>query len=271
MRDSIQLGVCLDDLGAAPKASMDLARRLGFRAIDVLATAGPISADALSRTGRRHLLHHLDDLGLRLASLRGPAGGGGYADSATGERRLETMRKVIDLAASMGVPVVSTTVGRVPAPDAARASDRLKEAMGVLADVADRAGVVIAVETVGIGSESLSHLLRTIGCPLLASCCDTGAMLMQGEDPHDVGKVLAGRVRLARARDAVAGDAGESGYEVAMGQGELDPRRLLAGLTEAGFDGDIILSRTTGDHRAGDLERAKAIFDEAGRGGILPG
>lgn len=258
---TLALSVCLDDLRLDVKAAMDRARSLGFRAIDVGASAGPISPGELSRTGRRHLLKHLSDLGLRLGSLRGPVGGPGYADPAAGEGRVERMKRVIDLAAGLGVPTVSTSLG-LAAGDADRHFERLKEAMAALADQADRAGVIVAVETGGIGAAELARLLAEINCPFLASCCDAGAMLMQGEDPHRIAETLPGRIRLVRARDAVASSGGEAGHEVAIGEGSLDPARLLAALNEAAFQGDIILTRSAGTDPAADLARARAVFEQ---------
>jgi len=255
------LTVCLDDLKLEIKAGMERARAMGFRGVDVGAGGGPISPGELSATGRRHLLKHLADLGLRLGSLRGPAGGPGYADPAGGERRLESTLKIIDLAGGLRVPMVSATLGHLDGPSDPSQSERLRAALLVLADRADRTGVMLAIETAGIGGGELNRLLADINCPFLAACCDSGAMLMGGEDPHRIADALAGRIRHVRARDAVAGSADRTGYEVAMGQGGLDPPRFLAGLDEAGFGGDIVLARTTGTNPAEDLKRAREVFE----------
>jgi sugar phosphate isomerase/epimerase len=252
------LSVCTDDLARDVKDAMDRARALGFHALDVGATQGPVSPGELSRTGQRHLLRHMADLGLRLGSLRGPAGGAGYGDAAAGERRLEIMRGVIRLAASLNVPVVSTDLG---AGSTDEAGARRLEALTLLADEADRSGVQVAIETAGVTASALGTLLRGIACPGLGACCDTGAMLMQGEDPGGVAEHLPGRIQLVRARDAVCPAGNESGYEVAHGQGRLDPERVLAGLTEAGFQGDIVLTRTSGENRAGDIALARDAFN----------
>lgn len=257
----VEVSVCLDDLRLDPRAAMDRARGMGFRAIDVSAVAGPLSPDELSQTGRRHLVKHLSDLGLRLSSLRGPAGGGCYSDGLRGERRLETMRKAMDLAAALRVPIVSTAVGPAGG-ESDRVGDRTREALSILADDADRKGVLVTIESAGISGVELKRLLGEINCPLLAACCDSGAMLIQGEDPHAIADTLAGRVRLVRARDAVPGTPQTAGHEVAFGEGSLDAPRFLAALAEAGFDGDLVLSRTTGDRPAADLEQARREFEK---------
>ncbi len=255
------LSICLDDLRLDVKSALDQARVLGFRVADVSAASGPISPGELSQTGRRHLLKHLADLGLRLGSLRGPAGGAGYADAATGEQRLEVMRRVVALAAALDVGVVSTPLGTAAdLADDWRAS-RLREVLRVLADDADRAGVVVAIETAGIEATRLNALLAEVNWPSLAACCDSGAMLLQGDDPHRVGETLPGRLGLVRARDAVGSSSEGAGHEVAHGDGRLDTARFLSTLAEAGFRGDIVLSRTAGDRRAADLQHARQVFE----------
>ena len=251
-----RLAVCLEDLRAEVRPALDLARSLQYEAVDVRATHGPISPAELSQTGRRHLLRHLSDLGLRLSSLRGPTGPGGYADPADAERRLETLFKVIDLAAGLRAPVVSTVLGGVsPARQSA-----LREALALIADRADRAGVNVALETSGVSAAELGRVLAELNCPWVGSCCDTAAMIIRGEDPHAVGDTLAGRIRLVRLRDAVPGAPEHPGHEVRLGDGRLDPPRLLSALAEAGFEGDMVVSRTTGERPLDDLRHARKLL-----------
>jgi sugar phosphate isomerase/epimerase len=86
-------------------------------------------------------------------------------------------------------------------------------------------------------------------------------MLMQGDDPHRLAETLPGRLGLVRARDAVAPSSEGAGHEVPHGDGRLDTARFLSSLAEAGFRGDIVLSRTTGDRRAADLQHARQVFE----------
>ncbi|RIK67470.1 MAG: hypothetical protein DCC65_06485 [Planctomycetota bacterium] len=258
----VSLAVCADDFRLEVKAALNRARALGFRAVDLSAVTGPISPAELSATGRRHFARHMEDMGLRLASLRGPADGAGYDDPTAGERRLDQMRGIVRLASELRVPVVSTAMGRPVRQPEGVIGDRAREALAVLADDADRFGVRVALETAGISASALNELLRELNCPYLASCCDAGAMLMQGEDPHHVAEALPGRIALVRARDAVAGAAGAVGHETALGEGQLNPAAFLAALTEAGFGGDMILTRTTAARPELELARARAEFEK---------
>ncbi len=258
-----ELAVCLDDLKLEIKAALARVRSMGLSAVDIGATSGPISPQALSQSGRRHFLKHLADLGLRVASLRGPVDGPGYGDAGGGERRLDTMRQIISMASFLRVPVVSTAIGPLNDESDSALTGRTREALERLASDADRLGVTVAIETVGVSAKALGDCLRDIACPHLASCCDSGELIIQGENPHQLAESLAGRIGLVRARDAVAGSDGTSGHEVAMGNGSLDAPRFLASLIEAGFESDIVLSRTTGMSPAADLMDAGNQFSAA--------
>ncbi len=254
------LSVSADDLHADIKAALDRARRIGFRRVDASAVEGPLSPQELSRSGQRHLMRHLADLGLTLGSLRGPVAGAGFADAAGGERRLDVTRRILAMAGQLRIPTVSVALGRTAEGPADLVLARTQEALESLANDADRLGVTLTIESSGAPAASLATLLADINCPNLAACCDSGAMLMQGEDPHRIGEVLPGRIRLVRARDAIGGAPNAAGQEMALGEGHLDPAAFLASLTEAGFEGDIVLSRTTGGNAPRDLANARDIF-----------
>ena len=188
-------------------------------------------------------------------SLRGPVSGPGYGDGAGGERRLDMVLDVLRLARQLGVPVVSTTMGTVG--DDSPAASRNRDALAVMADHADRIGVTLAIETSGIAATDLDSVLRQIGCPKLTACCDAGAMLMGGDDPHRVADTLPGRIGLVRARDAMSGTPEAAGHEVAFGGGELDSRRFLAALAAAGFGGALVLTDTASGQAARNLSAAR--------------
>jgi len=254
------LAVQADDLHAELKAALQRARRLGFDAVSVNATRGPVTMQQLDRSGQRHFRRFLGDLGLRPASLRGPAGGKSYADPQVGEQRLDSLRGVIRLAGALGVPVVSTAPGHMVAGDD-NAGDRMLEAFHTIADEADHQGVHVAVETNGCEAAWLGQALRDIDCPFLGVCCDAGGMLERGDDPHHASRHMAGRVHLVRGRDAQPGSAQVAGAECAVGDGALDVPVFLADLLVAGFGGDIVLAREQGERRAEDLVRARELFE----------
>ena len=256
-----RLAVCLDDLRMEVKAAMDVARRIGFRAIDVSAVRGPISPGELSATGRRHLLKHLADLGLSLGSLRGPTGAGSLADSQSAERRIDETSRILELAAALRVPTVSLTCGRVESV-ADTQMGRFSEALSILAERADHWGVTLGIETAGITAADLGQLLGMIDCPQLRACCDSGALLMHGDAVGESVDLLKGRIALARLRDARAGSATHTGHEVRLGEGDLDLPRFLAALDEAGLAGDLIVSRSDSARPSDELRAAREAIEQ---------
>lgn len=255
-----QLSVCTDDLRLEIKRALQAASELGFRAVDISATGGAISPRQMSRSAQRHLLRYLSDLGLRLGSLRGPVSGPSYGDGPVGERRLDMMRAIVALAGELRVPVVSTTLGGVGRELQAGDSSRLMEAVETLANDSDRYGVNIAIETAGIAPDTLRELLTRLNCPSLGACCDSGAMLMEGNDPHRIADHLPGRIHIVRARDATAGSTSAAGHETAMGEGALDVSAFVGSLFEAGFQGDMIVSRNGSAQPQRDLAQAGKLL-----------
>lgn len=254
------LSVCTDDLRLEIKRALQVASRLGFRAVDIGAADGPLEPRHMSRSAQRHLTRYLGDLGLRLGSLRGPVTGPSYGDGAIGERKLESMRSIIALAGELRVPVVSTSLGHIDADASNAVSSRLLEAVETIANDSDRHGVNVAIETAGIAPDVLRDLLARVNCPNLGACCDSGAMLMEGHDPHRIADALPGRVHVVRARDATAGTATASGRETAMGEGALDIPVFVASLFEAGFKGDMIVSRSDSMRPEQDLAAAGRVL-----------
>ncbi|MCB9856720.1 MAG: sugar phosphate isomerase/epimerase [Phycisphaerales bacterium] len=255
-----RLSVCTDDLRLEIKRALQTASALGFRTVDIGATGGAVHPRQMSKSAQRHLSRYLSDLGLRLGSLRGPVAGSSYGDGSAGEHRLEMMRSIIAMAGEMRVPVVSTSLGGFVGDADAEANSRLLEAVETLANDSYRHGVRVAIETTGVSPEALRGLISGLDCPTLGVCCDSGAMLMEGNDPHRVAENLAGRIHVVRARDATFGSPTAAGREVAMGEGALDIPAFVASLQEAGFSGDMIVSRSDSVRPSADLSSAGKIL-----------
>ncbi|HPF40017.1 MAG TPA: sugar phosphate isomerase/epimerase [Phycisphaerae bacterium] len=255
-----RLSVCTDDLRLDIKSALRAASQIGFRAVDIGAAGGGLNPREMSRSAQRHLSRYLADLGLQLGSLRGPVAGPGYGDGVAGEHRLEMMRSIIALAGQMRVPVVSTSLGPIAGEAAPDSSRRVLEALEAIANDSYRHGVSVAIETTGIAPDALRDVLAKFDCPTLGACCDTGAMLMEGNDPHRLAEHLAGRIQIARMRDATFGSPGAAGREVDMGQGALDLSAFFATLNEAGFGGDLVVSRRDGARPAAELANAGGML-----------
>jgi sugar phosphate isomerase/epimerase len=109
------LGVVLDSFGQPIKDALRSAADLELRQVELPATTREVDPIELGRSGRRHLLHYVSGLGLNLAALGGDLGGARFTDSSALDQRLEKTRRIIEMAAELRVPVVTTHLGRVDA------------------------------------------------------------------------------------------------------------------------------------------------------------
>ncbi|MBI4581137.1 MAG: sugar phosphate isomerase/epimerase [Planctomycetes bacterium] len=249
------LGVVLDSFGQPMKEAIESAARLGFRRIELPAASGPVEPSELGRTGRRHLLRLVRGLGLELSALGGDLGGNRFMDGSRVEERLDRTRAIVELAAELRVPIVTTHLGRLDE----RAVERglLAEVTQQLADLADRTGTFVALETGGADPATLAGLLGRVNAPALGVCYDPASLLIEGFEPLAGIEPLASSILIARARDAVAGSPRHAGREVALGAGQLDLPEYLAALDQAGYRNVPFIRRTESEHPLADLAEAK--------------
>lgn len=254
-----EVGVVLDSLGQPVKESLLAASRLGLRRVELPAVSGEVSPETLSQSGRRHLGRHAAGLGLQLSALGGDLGGPRFADSIASEERLDRTRRIIEMAAEMRVPVVTTHLGRFGSD--ARGRDMLTAVMRELADIADRAGTFMAFETAGVDPGEMVSLVREVNCDWLGVCYDPASLLIDGYDPIEGVGSAAGRILIARARDAVGGSDRRPGHETPLGYGEVDWARYLAMLDQAGYNNAAFIRRTESDRPLQDIAEAKARLE----------
>lgn len=255
-----RLGVVLDSFRQPPKEALESAAALGFRQIEMSAVSGPVDPTELTGTGRRHLLRYVGGLGLRLAALGGDLGGSRFAESSRVEQRLEKLRSIVEMAADLRVPVVTTHLGRVDEQILQRGY--LLEVIDQLATLSDRTGTYIAFETGGANPALLSQVLNQIGAGTLGVCYDPASLLIDGFDALEGIGPLANTILIARARDALAGSARQPGREVPLGSGQIDFAGYLAALDQAGYRSVPFVRRTDPEHPAEELADAKRRLEQ---------
>ncbi len=183
-------------------------------------------------------------LGLRLSALGGDLGGTRFDDGAALERRLDKTRRIIELAAELNVPIVTTHLGRVD--EAALERGHVAQAVRELAEMADRTGTRVAIETAGADPVVLGKLLGEVNAPVLGAAYDPAALLIDGFAPMAGVAPLADHILNARIRDAVAGTG----------------RRPVARWPSVTADR---FCRVPGDARSGRLSR-HGVYPPHGRG-----
>lgn len=265
-----------------PLDALRLLAELGYEAVALTPDVGPLDPLAPDATTVADLRHWSDELGLELAVETGarfvldarrkhfPTL---LEDSASDrERRIEMLRRSVDLAAELGAGVCSLWSGTGPAElESERAWERLCDGLRfVLAHGAER-GVQIAFEPEpGMFVERPAgylELLERLGsdAATLGLCLDVGHLLCTGDLPvGDQIRKLAPRLVHVHLDDIRGGV-----HEHRMfGDGDLDLAETLDALVEVGFDGQAAVELSRDSHRgawaAGEaLDRIRAAL--AGR------
>jgi L-ribulose-5-phosphate 3-epimerase len=249
------VGIVLDSFGQPAREALQSAAQLSFREVELPAVTGDVDPANLSRTGRRHLLHYVNGMGLHLSALGGDLGGTRFDDGAALERRLDQSRRIIELAVDLNVPLITTHLGRLD--EASLKRGYVSEAVRELAAMADRTGTRVAIETAGTDPVLLGKLLAEVNTPVLGAAYDPAGLLVDGFEPMAGMSPLADHILNARIRDAVAGISTRPGREVAVGQGQIDFAEYLAMLDQAGYRGLPFIRRTNAERPLDEVADAK--------------
>lgn len=213
-----------------------------------------ISPANLSESGRRHLKRICSGLGLQAAALTCDAAGSGLADSATVEQYVERTFRVLELAADLGVPVVTGDIGRATDPAGGGIDPTAVGALAAIATQADRVGVLFGVQTGADEPAVLDEVSRLVSAPSLMVCLDPGMLARFGHDPIQAAGTLAEEIVLAHVCDATRGGSERPGIDTALGRGSVDLRAFLAHLEAAGYARPYILRRRGAQRPRADLE-----------------
>ena len=250
-----------DDFRAGPKEGIQRAASLGYDAVELDATVGDVDLANLSRTGARHLRRLVDGLGLELAVLGGRLGGAGLGDSARVERCIEKTAQILELAATLRVPVVTTHLGLVPGDPKDLQRESIVQAVRHLGERADATGTLLAVQTAENSPTVLRALLDEIDCPMVRVCYDPGWQLAHGRDPIAGIGELSDAIVSSYLRDVTAGTADAAGREVRMGSGQVDFLKVLAALEQGQTPASRIVRCTAAANPKDDLALAKEHLD----------
>jgi sugar phosphate isomerase/epimerase len=201
----------------------------GYGAVELSAVPGwtehvDVHADPAATRSR------LEHYGLTAVSISG------HSDLTTAEG-LEHGLAVVRWADRFGVPIVNTAIGGHAHVD--ESEDAFMGNIGTLADAAQAAGLVVALEIHGdlMATGALSAaLLDRIGHPAVRVNYDTANVEHYGGvRAEDDLPAIADRVANVHLKD-MRGGKGEWDFP-AIGEGHVDFARVLAILRDAGYDG----------------------------------
>ncbi|MBQ3889426.1 MAG: sugar phosphate isomerase/epimerase [Clostridia bacterium] len=266
------IGIIVDSFKIDIPSAVRKAAECGAQGIQVYASHGDYTPQALSPAARAEFRNLVKDNGLVISALCGDLGGG-FGDPAANVEKVEQSKRIIDLALDLGTDIVTTHIGVVPTDPHHERYGILQEACGELAAYADSCGAHFAVETGPETAETLCGFLDTLGSTGVGVNLDPANLVMvTGDDPvravHTLKKYIVhthakdGRrlrendpeVVYGVKKDVIVTDRGF--IELPLGEGDVPFPAYLAALEEIGFDGFLTIEREVGDNPERDIRAA---------------
>lgn len=145
----------------------------------------------------------------------------------------------MDLAAELGVQIVTTSIGAVTPPDSGEPSPAAMETVQQLCDHADRRGRFLALRPTYDAGERLRRVFRERNCAAIKVTLDPVVLVMTGAHALPTVEAFANDIALVYGCDGTAGERERPGEETRVGGENVDFAELFGGLEDAGFRGGL--------------------------------
>jgi len=248
-----------DDL----KKQLALAEDIGVEGVQLWAvdygSGAPcfLDPDRCDAKCRKEILEPIGSFGLKIsgfcAQLSGPRGFGGLDDPDGLEKRVEKTKKVLELAASMGSPIVTTHPGRIPEDREEKAYKVIRDSISEIVRYAENVNAYFAVETGMEPPHVLRAFIEDISSDALRINYDPANLLRYG-----VEEVLEGVKKLGRwIIHTHAKDHNPKTGRATVGEGLVPWKRYLKELKKQGYSGWLALEDETGIDVVNSLKKGR--------------
>ncbi len=275
------IGVMLDSFQMPVAKALDCAALLGAQGIQVYATRGDMSPEAMTQNRRREFRRRVADSGLAISALCGDLGMG-FHRPAENPRLIEASKRILDLAKDLGTDIVTTHIGVVPEDESHPRRRIMQDACGELSRHADSMHAHFAVETGPETAATLKRFLDGLFSKGVAVNFDPANLVMvTGDDPVKAVHTLKEYIVHTHAKDGVRYYYREpeevygvvespivtspSFEELPLGKGHVDFPGWLKALWDIGYRGFLTIEREVGADPyhdiAGAVDYLKCMMD----------
>lgn len=273
---SSELGIFLKCTGKQdPKEALEAVRGLGLKMVQI----SKLPDRFYSSDGAKELVAMLEETGIRADAVVAVYDGESYKDIAAVREtvgflpeaqmaeRVAYTKKCVDLAAALGVKIVTFHMGFLPEDPEDATYQRMLDALSDVAQYAATKSVTISLET---GQESAEELLALIGRVNGAEVkvnFDMANLVLYGkDDPPSALRKLLGKTTSIHIKDGtLPADADHLGQEQRLGEGVANVKECLRILKEAGFDGPLVIenyvARRYQSEPVDELRRARSFVE----------
>ncbi len=270
------IGVMLDSFQKPIPEALESAARVGAQGIQVYATRGELSPEAMTNEKRREFQKRVSDSGLVISALCGDLGMGFHRPKEN-PRLIEASKRILDLAKDLQTDIVTTHIGVVPEDENNPRYRVMQDACGELSRYADSVKAHFAVETGPETAVTLKRFLDGLHSKGVAVNFDPANLVMvTGDDPVKAVHTLKEYIVHTHAKDGVRHyyRSPEEVYrvvdspivtspsfeELPLGQGRVDFPGWLKALWDIGYRGFLTIEREVGDDPYRDIAGAVAFL-----------
>jgi len=188
---------------------------------------------------------------------------GGVVPDETWEDNWRDIQAVVEVAAGLGLSLVTFHAGYLPGDPATPAFAKLLGRLRAIADAFAGKGIGIAFETGQETAATLQVFLEALDRPNVGVNFDPANMILYGKgDPIASLKLLAPWVRQVHIKDARhTAMPGTWGSEMPAGTGDVDWPAFFACLAAVRLDVDLVIEREGGAERVKDIVQARELCE----------
>ena len=271
------IGVLLDSFRTNWRDALKLAVKTGVTGIQVYATSGEFSPEAMSHAARREFLDAVKSHGLTISALCGDLGHG-FSHKEQNPELIEKSRRILEMAKELETDVVTTHIGVVPTDASCEKYQVMQDACGKLAAYADDLDAHFAIETGPETAATLKGFLDGLHSTGVAVNLDPANFVMvTGDDPVQAVYTLQDYIVHTHAKDGVKlldgdplviyGEAADTTIEdsireakyfeeLPLGEGNVDFPAYLKALDDIGYQGFLTIEREAGEDPVADILKA---------------
>lgn len=279
----MKIGVITDCFKKSHEDGIEAAARLGVDGVQIYATGGTFSPESLTKEDIARYKESLKSKNLVISAFCGDMGGYGFEIEKDNAERVEKTKKIVDLAATFGVKVVTTHIGVIPEDKNDPRYKVMLDALTACGTYAKQKGVTLAIETGPEKAKTLLAFLQDTKGGVGVNLDPANFTMVTGQDAVEAVYLLKDYIVHTHAKDGVKLDenqtaeevyhafavggvdalnACEGFKEVPLGEGNVDWKKYLSALEEIGYDGFLTIEREAGENPEEDIARAVSFLRE---------
>lgn len=269
---SFPIGVLLESFQTDYHTALKKAAELHLDAIQIYATRGDFSPNAMTPQKCKEFLELVQSYGLKISALCGDLGQG-FGSKEKNPELIEESKRILELAKMLDTNIVTTHIGVIPEDSSHPRYETMQKACFELSAYADSMDAHFAIETGPERAKTLKTFLDTLGSKGVAVNLDPANFVMvTGDDPVEAVYTLKDYIVHTHAKDGkklldknpeiIYGmiedeiESSQAFIELPLGQGDVDFSRYLQALDEINYKGYLTIEREVGNNPAKDIETA---------------